>query len=437
MKKSKNTGSSNKGQFAQTPTDEPNLFPWPVLKKGALYGIAGDIVSILSAKSEVDQVAILVTFLIEFGVQCGTNVNFTIGNDRHYPRTYAVIVGVSSKSRKGTSGRAVEKIFSFEDGARRSSGPLSSGEGLIYTVRDEIKEYRVDKITGVGEWIVTDPGVEDKRLFIIEEEFSNTLRVIRRSGNTLSTVLRCAWDGGKLEPLTKNSRISATNPHIGIVGHITIFELQQLIKTNEIFSGFANRFLWICSRRQGFVPNPRQIVDWEIQSIQRELKKLLKHAQKSSLVKLSKQAKTFWRDKYPNISKDRHGIVGNILNRAEVQVLRLSLIYALLDGCKIIDEAHLAAALTLWDYAEGSTNFIFVNHKMNPVAFKILDSIKDRGKMTFTELRDLFSRNTNREAIENAVQELVAVGIVEIMEEHSGRPGRPKKTIWLAKKMCA
>ena len=38
-------------------------------------------------------------------------------------------------------------------------------------------------------------GVRDKRLLVFEGEFAQVLRVMRRDGNTLSGILRNAWDG--------------------------------------------------------------------------------------------------------------------------------------------------------------------------------------------------------------------------------------------------
>ena len=52
-------------------------------------------------------------------------------------------------------------------------------------------------------------------------------------------------------------------------------------------------------------------------------------------------------------------MLGAILGRAEAQVLRLALIYALLDGSAFIDEPHMLAALACWDYAEASARFVF------------------------------------------------------------------------------
>jgi hypothetical protein len=47
------------------------------------------------------------------------------------------------------------------------------------------------------------------------------MKVLAREGNTLSPVIRNAWDGKTLQTLAKNSPLRATGAHIGIVGHIT------------------------------------------------------------------------------------------------------------------------------------------------------------------------------------------------------------------------
>ena len=56
---------------------------------------------------------------------------------------------------------------------------------------------------GVSE--MTDPGIDDKRLLLDEREFYSALAVMQREGNTLSRIVRDAWDClPVLETLTKN-----------------------------------------------------------------------------------------------------------------------------------------------------------------------------------------------------------------------------------------
>ena len=71
------------------------------------------------------------------------------------------------------------------------------------------------------------------------------------------------------------------------------------------------------------------------------------------------QAEQLWQQVYPNLTNDRFGLFGVITQRAAPQVLRLSMIYALMDRSDTIDLPHLRAALALWEYSEESVKMIF------------------------------------------------------------------------------
>lgn len=230
------------------PPKELNVFPWPIADKAIFTGFAGEFVQFATEYSEADPMAVLVTFLARFGVEVGRNP-FIAAGERQHARINAVLVGQSSKARKGTSSIPVRELFKLPEEdwkvAQVSPGPLSSGEGLIFAVRDERIEYVVNKHNGSGKDIVIDPGIEDKRLFVLDQEFAGALSCSKRDGNTLSTIIRALYDGHKVEPLTKSSKITATDPHLSIVTYITTHELSSKMDTVEAFNGFANRFLWL------------------------------------------------------------------------------------------------------------------------------------------------------------------------------------------------
>ena len=131
---------------------------------------------------------------------------------------------------------------------------MSSGEGLVYPVRDATTKNVIDKKTKEITTEIDDPGSTDKRLLVQESEFSGALRVMRREGNTLSRVVRDAWDRYVLEFMTKNSRIRAEGAHISIVGHITTEELKRELTATDMANGFANRFLFSCAKRSKELP---------------------------------------------------------------------------------------------------------------------------------------------------------------------------------------
>ena len=121
----------------------------------------------------------------------------------------ATLVGPTAKGRKGTSLGQVMSVLGHADpqwAADRVMSGLASGEGLIWAVRDEIRERHPIRQGGRiinYEEVVSDPGILDKRLVVAEPEYSRVLQVIERETNTLSAIIRQAWDTGNLRILTK------------------------------------------------------------------------------------------------------------------------------------------------------------------------------------------------------------------------------------------
>ena len=141
---------------------------------------------------------------------------------------------------------------------------------------------------------------------------------------------------------------------------------------------------------------------------------------------------TLWEEAYPTLSVDRPGLLGAILARGEAQVLRLALIYALLDRSAFIDAPHLRAALACWTYAEESARFIFGDTLGDPVADEILRALRERPEgMTRNELRDLFDRHRSSDEIGRALAVLAAGNFVTRTKEAT--KGRPSER-WSAQK---
>ena len=80
-----------------------------------------------------------------------------------------------------------------------------------------------------------------------------------RDGNTLSAIIRDAWDRGDLRSMTKNSPAVATGALISIVAHITLQELRQELTGTDAANGFANRFLFACVRRSKCLPDGGEV----------------------------------------------------------------------------------------------------------------------------------------------------------------------------------
>lgn len=159
---------------------------FPTMEEKAFYGLAGDLVRLIEPHSEADPVALLAQILVAFGSIIGRNAHTVAEADLHYTNLNIVLVGESSKARKGTSwGQVRTRIETIEPTWKeRIMSGLSSGEGMIWQVRDPItkREKKVDKKTGeiTYEEILADPGIDDKRLLIFEGEFASVLNMLQR-----------------------------------------------------------------------------------------------------------------------------------------------------------------------------------------------------------------------------------------------------------------
>jgi hypothetical protein len=427
------------GTVPLTPVDVANdeiegqaIAAWPKLPAEALYGVLGDLVRLATENSEADPAAVLMTGLVWAGAMIGPSPYVMIGESRVRARIFAVLVGASSRARKGTSAEPVRRVFrAAEEALRRqgvslqplaeSHGPLSTGEGLTYAVRDAS-----DKTGEDGKPL--DEGVTDKRLLVMEEEFGAPLKAAQRDGNTLSAILRMAWDSGNISPMTKSNRIKVTGAHVNFVGHITRMELEALLTSSDIWNGLANRILWACVRRSKLLPFPRPMDDTAVEEIAYRISWALRNAWQTQQVTLSLETITIWQGLYPYLSRDLPGIRGAVTARAEAYTIRLALLLCLLDAESVIQPQHLQAAVAIWNYCDASAAAIFGETTTDPVANTILDALES-GAKTQTQLRDLFGRNLSGDQLNSTLSHLQAVGRIDQRKEQRTGRGRPV-TIW-------
>jgi hypothetical protein len=204
------------------PQSPSSMWPAP-LGEAAYHGLTGDFVQLIEPHTESDPAALVFQFLTYAGNTFGDKAFFLVEDTRHYPNLFVTVIGATASARKGTSRKRINRLFreavpDWE--ADCIAGGLSTGEGLIARVRDP--EYQQNK---KGELELVHAGAKDKRLLIVEEEFSRPLRAMERSSNTLPSVMRQAWDGDRLSILTREDPIKASGATISIIGHITIDEL--------------------------------------------------------------------------------------------------------------------------------------------------------------------------------------------------------------------
>lgn len=426
------------GQCLQVPVFEgadvtPPADDWPDrVDDTAYHGLPGEIVHAIEPHSEADPIALLIQFLVAFGNVIGRGAHFVADGAVHYMNLFAVLVGETSKARKGTSWSQVIRLFdscAAQWKTERTMTGLSSGEGLIWQVRDPIQRAERDRKTKKVEEVVVDVGVSDKRALVHEPEFASVLRMLQRDGNTLSPIIRTAWESGTLRALTKNSPARATGAHISIVGHIVADELKRYLQLSEIAGGFGNRFIWICVRRSKALPDGGKLDQVDFDPILARLAAAIEFGRKPRRLERDESARAIWHKVYPDLSEGKPGLGGALIARAEAQVMRLASVYALFDRSTVIRPAHLTAALALWEFAERSVYHIFGRALGDPIADDIYEALKMRPDgLSRTDIRDLFQRNVSRDRIGRALALLHRFKLAE--PRSVATDGRPAE-VWV------
>jgi len=315
------------------------------------------------------------------------------------------------------------------------------GEGYAGSIRPTVRDQKQEsqpvldengRVTDCQE-VVSDLGEKDKRLMVRESEFARVLQVAERETNTLSAIIRDAWDTGKLQTLTKNQAAYATGAHISIIGHITKNELRKLLTDTATANGFANRFFWVLTKRSKLLPGAGALEIEDLQDIIERLRLALEVARDVTRIERDQEARQLWWKLYPRLTWDRLGLWGSVTSRAEAQTLRLSCIYALLDSLPIVKKAHLSAAYAVWRYCEDSARYVFGDSTGHVIVDEILRELRETPEgMTRTEIREHFKRNRSSAQTDTALGEVKDAGVARFEEALAGNNHRRPTVRWFA-----
>jgi len=298
----------------------------PILRAAALHGLAGEIVRTIEPHTESDPAAILVSLLVGFGALVGPQPHAYVDGASHPPRLFALVCGDTAKARKGTSWARVRQPLSAADHRfidERVLAGFGSGEALVDAVAGE----------------------EDRRLLVVETEFSRVLAVGRREGSTLSALLRQAWDGGRLQVRSRTGTAVADLAHVCVIGHVTRHELLARLAESDTHGGLLNRFLIVAARRSKLLPAGGNLDEEIVRAFGRKVADLASAARKASILRWTPDAERYWSELYERLAADEPGgLLGAVIARDSAQALRLSVTFALFDGARQIDLEHVVAA---------------------------------------------------------------------------------------------
>jgi hypothetical protein len=380
---------------------------WPApMADPAKQGISGDIVDTIGPHTEADPAGLVLQNLAAFGNVIGNEPHFKVEADRHALNLFVAEVGPSGKGRKGVGWNHIAALYKSIDPnwiEERIQSGLRTGEGLVRAVCDGAD----------GE-----PSVLDKRLLAFESEMAAILRVMARHGNSLSTTLRQAWDGGDLKVSTRRSPLRATRPHISMIAQTTLDDVSRYLDRTDIVNGFSNRFSWACVRRSKLLPEGGQVPEPELEALVSRLKSAVEFARTVGEVTLSERSRELWRKQYPKLTADLPGMLGAATSRAEAQVRRIAAIYALMDESDVVLTQHLYAALAVWRFCFDSAKYIFAGRFRGTLDDKLRRILRAAPEgLTRTQISDALNHHHATDAIGSALERLRETGIAALRKQ--------------------
>jgi hypothetical protein len=417
----------------------PDLVDWPeAMHASAYYGLPGELAMVRAKHTEADPAAILVQTQIMFGNDVGPKPYIRVGSAHHHTNEYAIFPGPTSAGRKQTSTVEAREPFRVADPEwfqNNLTSGLSTDVGLLHALRDDLitSEAVKDKKTGrvIGYQDVITAGVKDKRLCVVEPEFSVVIIRSNREGNGLSGLLRQGYDHEKLRNMSKSSFYTVTGPHISIIAHITSDEFIYVVSDIDIANGFINRFLIICVKRTQLLPFGGKPDSVEMERLTNRLRDAIAWARDVERVRWTREAMDLWEVEYPRLTAPRLGPAGRACSRAEVHALRLAMLYALMDKSDRIRPEHLRAALEVVAYSERSARFIFADRLDNRHAERVLSVLRQSPTpLARSQIRRVaFGDNISADKVAASLALLLKHGLVVRSRPEAGARGR-RPELW-------
>jgi hypothetical protein len=370
----------------------------------AYHGVAGCHLRNIEKNSEAHPAGILALFLSGFGSIVGMDAYMRVEDNLHFPMVNIIVTGQSSRSRKDTAmGRALRPL--------KAADPLWAGECIKqgFSSGEAVVAYFTTRYK-MGMPV---------RLFVTDTEFKTTLTICAREGNTLSEVYRHMFNADALEVNTKKDSIGVPCSCGTSAGLITKAELRDVLKESEMVSGFVNRYMTILVHRVKKISRPARVTDPAIIAervvIETRLKMAVQWvkvgANEIDPVDKTKGLRMTWGDEAGEAWDKFYNNLGDedadYLTRAEVMVMRLAMIYALLDMASVIELVHLNAALAVWHYAEQSSRLVYEDTQPSNV-IKVMNRALSAGNLKRAAVYNMFNRNFNAEhtnwIMEEAIQ---------------------------------
>lgn len=363
----------------------------PELTEDGKYGFIGKLMDILSKGTEAIPEFIGAEFLSLLSVSIYRgNIYTSFAAGKTVPRLNCLLIAKTGEGKGFSSSQLnvlKEKVNDIEKGllSPEHLGGVSTTEGIVNEIRDDIEDVHGETIKGV----------DDKRLFIFEEEFVNVFKKVRKNDSTLSASIRTLFDGKKLEPLIKYNKIGCEKPHVIFLGHMTPAELSCETKSVDIANGFMNRFPIYRGMKQPDIPFQNNTKENELNELALSFVEILKWCNyKKQKLEYSDCYKSLWEKEYSRLRNlgAEDTLERSLMTRAAHYASMYAMLFAVTDMSVVITSEHLKAALAWVDYWHQSIRYIY-NTEFDAIE---ADKQKDIAQEVYKSIKRLVNDNDGK-----------------------------------------
>ena len=396
-------------------------------------GLLDEVVHHCCDQSEAAPVAVAANCLVHFAALVGSVVYIPIGNERRRLNEFFLMVGPTGMG-KGSSWHGPKQIFrqTEECLATRFTERRKQGNSEDIDKYPELKIHTGGLSSSEGMAAsLDDSEVTDKRMLVCEPEFGNIMTQCQRQGNTLSAVMRNAYDGVDIKPLTKRNRVQVTEPYICLMANTTAQEFNRHDISNMLHhNGMLNRFLILWQHPPAPVPFPPPVADSHIEALAEAFADRILFARNYSYqtdyrktqprpLSLDPDAKSCWAAHYNKlINRPDCEQVTSLTRRHRLHALLLASYFALLDYRMSLSSDDIHTALDWCAYSHASVVYIsnsqaeqYQAEGIHLLSGKILFAIRkiyqEQGKCSASDIYHWFRNKLRRKQLQASLEVLL------------------------------
>ncbi len=333
------------------PVDE-DLLPVPSIPEEAWVGLFADYRDAVGPTTEASDSYHYASLALGLGATLGRRI-FVYHARELYPNFNVCLVGRSGIARKDTAWdrkkRILEQLHADDMDSTDPVFQIIPGLGSV--------EGLIDALGGTGKVVILN-----------ESEFLSLLSKAKQ--DSLSNIipkLTSLYDCPNYETLkTRKKAVVCREPFLSIFSGTTLAWLQMGLSQNEIYGGFANRFMFICGDPKEPMPFPPKADPQKIEGIVQGINDVRQWADDlkgttGGEVSATPEARGLFSQFYAAYHKrcSLEGLNSTLIARIQTFIWKLSLLYAAMEFSDQIRLRHMECALAAGDFLEKSMLNVF------------------------------------------------------------------------------